>query len=212
MAQSAAQALQRRHDELEGTPDPFPPMSSGQNGEARRIHKKNEPLDTGDEAAFPSLASSAPAKPAVASAWGSAARIRQVAPRVVAPVFSESFIIENIDLSTAGKEGKPTTLTEVLKRIMLQHKNVKLEASTQRKDGRSKTSFVIKADSEQDVETAKRKLTAALSPTVTRTVQAPVSAIGIIVGQKGISILYASRAHVKCVAFTNRIEPQPASG
>ncbi|KAJ1304542.1 hypothetical protein OPQ81_005683 [Rhizoctonia solani] len=188
MAESAAQALQRRHDELEGAPDPFPPMSSGQNGETRRGPKKNVPLNTEDEEAFPSLASSAPAKPAAASAWGASARIRQTAPRVVAPVFSDSFTIENIDLSTAGKDGKPTTLNEVLKRVMIQHKNVKLEASTQRKDGRAKTSFVIKADSEVEVEAAKRKLTAALSPVVTRVVQSPVSAIGSIVGQKGANL------------------------
>ncbi|CUA66866.1 Vigilin 1 [Rhizoctonia solani] len=188
MAESAAQALQRRHDELEGAPDPFPPMSSGQNGDTRRATKKNGPLNTEDEDAFPSLASAAPAKPAVASAWSAAVRIRQAAPRVVAPVFSDSFTLENIDLSTAGKDGKPTTLNEVLKRVMLQHKNVKLEASTQRKDGRAKTSFVIKADSEAEVEAAKRKLTAALSPVVTRVVQSPVSAIGSIVGQKGANL------------------------
>ncbi|CAE6403126.1 unnamed protein product, partial [Rhizoctonia solani] len=188
MAESAAQALQRRHDELEGAPDPFPPMSSTQNGDTRRASKKNAPLNTEDEDAFPSLASAAPAKPAPTSAWSAAPRIRQVAPRVVAPVFSDSFILENIDLSTAGKDGKATTLTDVLKRVMLQHKNVKLEASTQRKDGRAKTSFVIKADSEADVEAAKRKLTAALSPTVTRIVQSPISAIGSIVGQKGANL------------------------
>ncbi|GAB1521372.1 hypothetical protein RhiTH_004467 [Rhizoctonia solani] len=187
MAESAAQALQRRHDELEGAPDPFPPMS-GQNGNTRRAPKKNTPLDTGDEEAFPSLASAAPAKPTVASAWSAAPRIRQVAPRVVAPVFSDSFVLENIDLSTAGKDGKSTTLTDVLKRVMQQHKNVKLEASTQRKDGRAKTSFVIKADSEADLEAAKRKLTAALSPIVTRVVQSPISAIGSIVGQKGANL------------------------
>lgn len=185
MAESAAQALQRRHVELEGAPDPFPPMPSGQDAGARRAPKKNEPFNTEDETIFPSLASSAPAKPAVASAWGAAGHIRQAAPRVVATVFTDSFVIENIDLSTAGKDGKPTTLADILKRIMQQHKNVKLEASTQRKDGRSKTTFVIKADLEQDVETAKRKLTAALSPIVTRVVQAPVSTIGMIVGQKG---------------------------
>ncbi|CAE6410521.1 unnamed protein product [Rhizoctonia solani] len=188
MAESAAQALQRRHDELEGAPDPFPPVSSGQNGGTRRAPRKNAPLNTEDEEAFPSLASAAPAKPAVASAWSAAARVRQAAPRVVAPVFSDSFVLENIDLSTAGKDGKPITLNEVLKRVMLQHKNVKLEASTQRKDGRAKTSFVIKADSEAEVEAAKRKLTAALSPVVTRVVQSPISAIGAIVGQKGANL------------------------
>ncbi|CAE7078804.1 unnamed protein product [Rhizoctonia solani] len=188
MAESAAQTLQRRHDELEGAPDPFPPMSSGQNGEARRASRKNAPINTEDEEAFPSLASAAPAKPAVASAWSAAPRIRQTAPRVVAPVFSDSFTLEGIDLSTAGKDGKPTTLNEVLKRVMVQHKNVKLEASTQRKDGRAKTAFVIKADSEAEVEAAKRKLTAALSPIVTRVVQSPVSAIGSIVGQKGANL------------------------
>lgn len=192
MAESAAQALQRRHDELEGAPDPFPPLNTqqnGQNGQARRAQRGNQPLNTDSEEAFPSLAPSAPAKPAATSAWASAPRIRQVAARTV-PIFSDSFVLENIDLSTAGKDGKPGTLSEVMKRIMLQTKNVKLEASTQRKDGRAKTSFVIKAESEYDLEDAKRKLTAALSPVVTRVVQAPVSAIGSIVGQKGGKLLY----------------------
>lgn len=197
MSNSAAQTLQRRHDELEGAPDPFPPMASAPNGGARRVPKKNEPLDTESETAFPSLAPSAPPKAAAPSAWGAGPRIRQVAPRVVAPVFSESFSLENIDLSTA-KDGKPGTLTDIIKRVMAQHKNVKLEASTQRKDGRSRTSFVIKADSQEDVDAAKRKITAALSPTVTRTIQAPVSSIGMIVGQKGRFHFICVRIHAKC--------------
>jgi hypothetical protein len=197
MAESAAQALQRRHDELEGTPDPFPPMAAqkgqnGQNIQTRRPQRGNQALDTDSEAAFPSLAPSAPAKPAPTSAWASAPRIQQTAARV-APLVSDSFIIENIDLSTAGKDGKPGTLSEVMKRVMLQSKNVKLEASTQRKDGRAKTSFVIKAESEYELEEAKRKLVAALSPTVTRVIQAPVSAIGLIVGAKGAFLIHRMR-------------------
>ncbi|KAG8698637.1 hypothetical protein FRC08_005792, partial [Ceratobasidium sp. 394] len=180
MAQSAAQALQRRHDELEGAPDPFPPMAN-QNGTSARRQPRNQPLDTDSEAAFPSLTPSAPPKAAAASAWSAAPRIQQSAARV-APLVSDSFVIENIDLSTAGKDGKPGTLSDVIRRVQAQLKDVKLEASTQRKDGRSKTSFVIKAESYDNLEQAKRKLTAALSPIVTRVIQAPVSSIGSIVG------------------------------
>ncbi|KAG8733700.1 hypothetical protein FRC12_018787 [Ceratobasidium sp. 428] len=186
MAQSAAQALQRRHDELEGAPDPFPPMPA-QNGSGPRRQQRNQQLDTESETAFPSLTPSAPPKAAPVSAWSAAPRIQQSAARV-APLVSDSFVIENIDLSTAGKDGKPGTLSDVMKRIQAQLKNVKFEASTQRKDGRSKTSFVIKAENYDDVEAAKRKLTAALSPIVTKVVQAPVSAIGIIVGPKGANL------------------------
>ncbi|KAG9098951.1 hypothetical protein FRC06_005808 [Ceratobasidium sp. 370] len=186
MAQSAAQALQRRHDELDGAPDPFPPMPT-QNGTSARRQQRNQPLDTDSEAAFPSLTPSAPPKAAATSAWTAAPRIQQSAARVT-PLVSDSFMIENIDLSTAGKDGKPGTLSDVIRRVQAQLKDVKLEASTQRKDGRSKTSFVIKAESYDNLELAKRKLTAALSPIVTRVIQAPVSAIGTIVGTKGANL------------------------
>ncbi|KAG9123017.1 hypothetical protein FRC07_000352 [Ceratobasidium sp. 392] len=188
MAESAAQTLQRRHDELEGAPDPFPPMPTQNGAGARRQQQqRNQALDTHSEAAFPSLTSSTPTKAAPTSAWAAAPRIQQSAARVSSLV-SDSFVIENIDLSTAGKDGKPGTLSDVMKRIQAQLKNVKFEASTQRKDGRSKTSFVIKAESHNELELAKRKLTAALSPTVTKVVQAPVSAIGVIVGLKGANL------------------------
>ncbi|QRV79572.1 Vigilin 1 [Ceratobasidium sp. AG-Ba] len=194
MAESAAQFLQQKHSELEGAPDPFPPMSqngtgTGPSAGAARRRQRNEPLDTESESAFPSLASSAPPKAAApVSAWATAPRIQQSAARVTS-LISDSFVIENIDLSTAGKDGKPTTLAEIMKRIQAQLKNVKLEASTQRKDGRSKTSFVIKAENGNDLESAKRKLTAALSPIVTKVIQAPVSAIGTIVGVKGANLI-----------------------
>ncbi|KAF8593403.1 hypothetical protein BDV93DRAFT_612242 [Ceratobasidium sp. AG-I] len=151
------------------------------------LQEGTQSLDMHSEDAFPSLVPSAPAKLAAASAWASASRVHQAAPST-APMFSDSFIIEDIDLSGSGKNETPSTLSEIMKHIMLQTKNLKLEASTQRKDGRARTSFVIKAETENDLEDAKRKLSAALSPVVTRIIQAPVSTRGAIIGRKGANL------------------------
>jgi len=67
-----------------------------------------------------------------------------------------------IDLSHAGRDGKPGTLGDVIKSIMSRFK-VKVEASSQMKTGRT---FFVKGESEREIEKAKRQLVALLSPVV----------------------------------------------
>jgi hypothetical protein len=117
--------------------------------------------DTSSVDAFPSLASSVPAAgKAPVSAW-SAPRIRTAASKQ--PTFSDSFTIPAPDLSNAGRDGKPTSLGEIMKQIMVQHK-VKLDASTNQK--LKQTTFFLKSDNKRDFEKAKRALLAGLSPVV----------------------------------------------
>ena len=66
-------------------------------------------------------------------------------------------------LSTAGRDGKPTTIGEIMKQVMAKHK-VRIEASSNQKS--RQTTFNLKADSKKELEKAKRMLTASLSPVV----------------------------------------------
>ncbi|KAF8599766.1 hypothetical protein BDV93DRAFT_609064 [Ceratobasidium sp. AG-I] len=150
-------------------------------GYVHRAQQRAQSLDMCSERAFSSLTLLAP------STKTSAPRIHQGAPST-AHVLSSSLVIENIDLSTVGKNGTLGTISEVIRRIMLQTKNVELEASTQYKYDCTKTSLVIKAESEYNLEDAKRKLSAALNPIITRVIQAPVSARGAIIGRKGANL------------------------
>jgi hypothetical protein len=68
-----------------------------------------------------------------------------------------------IDLSSAGKDGKPTTLGEVMKQVMANHK-IRIEASTNQKT--RQTTFHLKADSKKELEKGKRGLLASLTPVV----------------------------------------------
>ena len=158
---------QRKHA-LEGAPDPFPSFSVSGNDEpkAKRpiTNSASASLDTDSQTAFPSLAPSAPqAKQTTSTVWGGATapRIKSTAPK--SKLVSESFNLNAIDLSHAGKDGKPGTLGDVMKNIMTRFK-VKVEASTQRKTGH--TTFFVKGESEREVEKAKRQLVAWLSPVV----------------------------------------------
>lgn len=151
---------QRRH-ELEGAPDPFPSLVDDAAAKPKQANAKPDPLDTASEVAFPSLASSTPAPAPVASAWGSAAGPR-IKPSVVkTPVFADSFTLSAMDLSNAGKDGKAATLGEVMKLVMAKYK-VKIEASANQKQ----TTFHIKAESQKELDKAKRSLLALLSPVV----------------------------------------------
>lgn len=179
---------------LEGAPDPFPseaipvPVSKPQ---------IIAPLDTDSQEAFPSLAPSpvAVSKPVV-PAWGA-----PTGPRLAAhtPQATESFTSSAIDLSSAGRDGKPITLGEIMKQVMASHK-IKIEASTNQKT--RQTTFHLKADSRKELEKGKRSLLASLSPLVrhpfllsvslvtNRTqvsivVDAPTSTIASIIGSKG---------------------------
>jgi hypothetical protein len=68
-----------------------------------------------------------------------------------------------IDLSSAGKDGKPTTLGEIMKQVMANHK-IRIEASTNQRT--RQTTFHLKADSKKELDKAKRSLLAFLSPMV----------------------------------------------
>jgi hypothetical protein len=104
-----------------------------------------------------------------------------------------------IDLSSAGRDGKPTTLGEIMKQVMANHK-IRIEASTNQKT--RQTTFHLKADSRKELEKGKRSLLASLSPVVGRlflvsvsrvtirtqvsiVVNAPASTIASIIGSKG---------------------------
>ena len=184
---------QRLH-QLDGAPDPFP--SESLSAPVPKLHLA--PLDTDSQDAFPSLAPSpgATAKP-VASAWSATAGPRLATQTAQA---TESFTLAAIDLSSAGRDGKPTTLGEIMKQVMANHK-IRIEASTNQKT--RQTTFHLKADSKKELEKGKRSLLAALSPVVrivhlfpvpshvtTRTqvsvvVDAPASTIAAIIGPKG---------------------------
>ncbi|KAH9083451.1 SCP160 protein [Lactarius deliciosus] len=174
-----AASLTRLH-QLEGAPDPFPseslsaPVSKLQN---------LAPLNTDSQEAFPSLAPSpgAAAKP-VASAWSASAGPRLAAHTSQA---TESFTLSAIDLSSAGKDGKPTTLGEIMKQVMASHK-IRIEASTNQKT--RQTTFHLKADSKKELEKGKRSLLAALSPVISVVVDAPASTIAAIIGPKGVTL------------------------
>lgn len=126
----------------------------------------NGHLDTGSQEAFPSLApspvSQSANKPA-GSAWGSSAgpRIRPAVTKQI--MFSDSFILSSSDIATAGRDGKPISLGQVMKQVMVQHK-VKIEASTNQKS--RQTTFFLKAEYQKDLDKAKRSLLALLSPVV----------------------------------------------
>lgn len=153
-------SVQRRHAELEGAPDPFPSLTDSP-VKARPAPPSNGTLDTDSDVAFPSLAPSAPpAVKAPATAWG-APRIKATVSKQ--PTFSDSFTIPVGDLSTAGRDGRPTSLGEIMKQIMAQYK-VKLDASTNQK--LRQTTFFLKSENKRDFEKAKKALLAGLSPVV----------------------------------------------
>jgi hypothetical protein len=116
-------------------------------------------LDTESESAFPSLATPVHA---TAPSWVAASGPR-IKPNVTkAPIFTDSFTLSAIDLSH-GKDGRPTTLGEIMKQVMAKYK-IKLEASGNQKV--RQTTFHIRAESQKDLDKAKRSLVALLSPVV----------------------------------------------
>nr|GAT43004.1 predicted protein [Mycena chlorophos] len=182
MALSAAD-LQRRHN-LEGAPDPFPSLTEASPAKPRPAAAQAQP-DTGSEIAFPSLASAAPpaATAPKAAAWA-AARPKAAAVKQ-APVFGDSFTVGRMDLTNTGRDGKSSSLGEVMKQVMSKYK-VKIEASANQKT--RQTTFHLKADTAKELEKAKRSLLALLSPTVTLVINAPVSTIASIIGPKGATL------------------------
>ena len=123
-------------------------------------------LDTDSEVAFPSLTPAAPAVSRTNSsnfAWGTASGPRIKSTGKKAPVFVDSFTLSSIDLSHTSKDGKPTTLTDVMRQVMAKYK-VKIEASANQRA--RQTTFHLKAESQKDLDKAKRSLLALLSPVV----------------------------------------------
>ncbi|KAI0695460.1 hypothetical protein BC835DRAFT_1306012 [Cytidiella melzeri] len=178
----SAAELQRKHAALEGAPDPFPSLVD-EPVKTRSSTSTPKP-DPESVEAFPSLAPVVPAggqRPA--AAWGTAPRIKATVSKQ--PQFSEAFTITVGDLSTAGKDGKPTSLGEVMKRVMTLYK-VKLEASTNQKA--RQTTFQLRSENKKDFEKAKRALLAGLSPTVSLVLNAPISTVSSIIGTKGASL------------------------
>ena len=165
---------------MSGHPGPIPVAPS-------RSRQSQQELDTGSHDAFPSLSPS-PAAPTQAqpttSAWGAKLRVK---PSGV----TESFILQDIDLSSAGKDGRSTTLSEVTRNITQKFK-VKIEASTNHK---KETTFYLKSESQKELDKAKNELVAACSPVVTLIIQAPASTIPSIIGAKGGPARFASWSH-----------------
>ncbi|TCD71269.1 hypothetical protein EIP91_011748 [Steccherinum ochraceum] len=183
MALNAAD-LQRKH-QLEGAPDPFPSLDSAPVNAAPATTSNGRP-DTSSVEAFPSLAPSTPTNaPKTTSGWGTAGAPRIKATLSKQTLHSDTFTLSIVDLSTAGKDGKPTSLGEVMKQIVTQYK-IKLEASTNQKS--RQTTFYLKSESLKELDKAKRALLAALSPVVTLTVYAPASTIPSIIGTKGATL------------------------
>lgn len=151
---------QRRH-ELEGAPDPFPSLADPLPSKKATTPAVQD-IDTDSQAAFPSLASATP-NATVKPTWGSSngPRIKPAVSKVQS--HSDSFTLSAIDLPTAGKDGKPTSLGDVMKQVTIKYK-VKLEASTNQKNRH--TTFHIKAESAKELDKAKRSLLALLSPVV----------------------------------------------
>ena len=68
-----------------------------------------------------------------------------------------------MDLSNAGKDGRSATLGEVMKQVMAKYK-VKIDASANQRT--RQTTFHVKAESQKELDKAKRSLLALLSPVV----------------------------------------------
>ena len=75
---------------------------------------------------------------------------------------SDSFTLSAIELGT-NKDGKPTSLGEVMKQVLSKFK-VKIEASANQKA--RQTTFHMKSESQKELDKAKRSLFALLSPVV----------------------------------------------
>ncbi|KAH7925953.1 hypothetical protein BV22DRAFT_1064054 [Leucogyrophana mollusca] len=183
MALSAAD-LQRH--ELEGAPDPFPSLNEATPVKPRSRAPAQETLDTDSHSAFPSLAPSAPAASAPAkSAWGADSGPRIKANVKTTPVISDTFTLSSIELPPPGRDGKVPSLGDIMKQVMAKYK-VKLEASGNQRT--RQTTFHMKAESQKELDRAKRTLLALLSPVITLTLNAPASTIAAIIGPKGATL------------------------
>lgn len=122
-------------------------------------------VDTSDHSSFPSLQAPSTARPprnAKSAAWGADSGPRIKATIRSQPMVSDSFTLSAIELA-ANKDGKPTSLGEIMKQVMSKFK-VKIEASANQKT--RQTTFHMKSESQKELDKAKRNLFALLSPVV----------------------------------------------
>lgn len=94
-------------------------------------------------------------------AWAPAARAKPV----LAPVYSESFVLNQVEAVRRTKEGRPLSVGDIIKGIQTKFK-VKVELSSQLKS--NQTSFSVKGDSQASVDAAKKALISDLSPVVSQ--------------------------------------------
>lgn len=106
---------------------------------------------------------------------------------------TDSFTETVVDLSTAGKDGKPTTLGEIMKQVMVKHSKVKVEASSNQKT--RQTTFHLKSESAKELDKAKRMLVALISPQVSHFV------IHRMISSNHYNIGYR---HFECTGIDNR--------
>jgi len=110
---------------------------------------------------FPTLAPSVPAAAVPAkSAWGSDTGPRIKATVKSTPVITDSFTVTQVELPV--RDGKQTSLGEIMKQVIAKFK-VKIEASTNQS---RHTTFHMRADTQKELDKAKRSLLAFLSPLV----------------------------------------------
>ena len=135
-------------------------------GKRNGVANGTGPLDTGSELAFPSLAPVLAPSKSAGSAWGAGPRIRAQPQPVVQKqnLVTDSFTLSSVDLTSAGKDGKPASLSDVMKQVMARFSKVQIEASSNQRLRQS--TFHMKSESEKELEKAKRTLIAMLSPQV----------------------------------------------
>ena len=122
----------------------------------------SEPFSTDSEALFPSLGPATQnGNRAPPVAWAPAPRAKPV----LAPVYSESFALNQVESVRRTKEGRLLSVSDIIKGVQTKFK-VKVEISSQLKT--SQTSFSVKSDSQANVDAAKKALISDLSPVVSQ--------------------------------------------
>lgn len=169
---------------MEGTAEPFVENTVESPVKATPAPAASVLVDTDSPISFPSLAPSVPASlgnGTSAKGWGTGARINSVPTKK--NIVTDS--IDVVDVHVPPREdGKPSSLGGIMQTIMQKYK-VKVEASTNRTN--RQTTFHLKAESEKELERAKRMLLTAVSPQATAQVDSPASAIASIIGTKGMT-------------------------
>ncbi|KZS98452.1 hypothetical protein SISNIDRAFT_481189 [Sistotremastrum niveocremeum HHB9708] len=205
MSSLSAADLQRRHG-LEGAPDPFPSLTENSNHQSAGASSVTA-VDTNSEAAFPSLAPAAPAKPTTAGTWAT--------PRITKPIAKQSgaqetLTLPSIDLNQVAGKGKAPTILEYQKTIGSKFR-VTVTSVQQRTSGHFV--FTIKGESERDVAKARKHIIISLSPSVSLKVEAPNSVIPSIIGPHGSTIsAIRDQTHVRIDIPRKEVVSVPTNG